>query len=177
MTPATDLTPDLAATLRRYLDIQAQELRLREEKSALQDKLAAYLAPRRMTSWYPELEGQPLKVRFHEATVVEYDEPLLRERLGPRFAATLAPDLRKIRRCLPEIASALAPVMDLVGSPAPDRVRAAIEQGLVRKEEFSGAFKKSVRRTVAVARARPEGPAAQASTATGAGPDGAPEVL
>ena len=37
----SSLSPDLATTLRRYQEIQREEQRLRDEKNALQDKLAA----------------------------------------------------------------------------------------------------------------------------------------
>ena len=157
------LSDELAATLRRYLAIQSEEQRLREEKAALQDKLASHMAGHRLASWYPELDNQPLKVRFTETTVVDYDEALLKARLGPRFTAVLAPDLKKIRRSLLQIGEVLAPVMDLVGSPSADRVRAAIEQGLVRKEEFAGAFRKTTRRLVAVSKFKSDEPPEEGS--------------
>ena len=157
------LSADLAATLKRYLELQQEEQRLREEKGVLQEKLANYMAGQRLTYWYPDLEGLPLKVRCTAITMVEYDEPALKARLGARFAAILAPDLRKIRRHLPQLEATLAPVMDLIGAPAADRVRVAIEQGLVAKEEFAGAFTKTTRRLVAVARVKPDAAAASVS--------------
>ena len=160
MEEQTAVSPDIAATLKRYLELQQEEQRLRAEKAVLQEKLANHMAGQRLTYWYPELEGQSLKVRCTETTVVEYDETTLKARLGPRYAAVLAPDIRKIRRHLPELGATLAPVMDLIGSPAADRVRAAIEQGLVSKEDFAGAFTKTIKRQVAVAKAKPGGAAA-----------------
>ena len=153
--------PELAAALRRYLAIQAEEQKLRDEKTRLQETLGRHLTERRLACWYPDIDGQRLKVRYSAHTVVEYNEAVLRERLGERYASILAPDIRKIRRCLPEIAPLLTPVMDKVGAPAADRVRAAVEQGLVRKEEFAGAFQKTTRRLVAVSRARPADLAAE----------------
>jgi hypothetical protein len=145
--------------LRRYLRIQEEEQRLKEEKSALQERLAAFLASQGESLWYPEVDGQKLKVRCQTATVVEYDEPVLQQRLGERYAAILGPDWRKIRRHLGDLEAVLLPHLGLVGSPQADRVRGAIEQGVVRREEFAGAFKKTIRRTVAVARAKPDGAA------------------
>ncbi|MCX6996605.1 MAG: hypothetical protein NTV49_05855 [Kiritimatiellaeota bacterium] len=157
MEEKTALSPELAATLKRYLELQQEEQRLREEKTVLQEKLANHMAGLRLTYWYPELEGQPLKVRCTETTVVEYDETTLKARLGPRYAAVLAPDPRKIRRHLPELSATLAPVMDLIGSPTADRVKTAIAQGLVSTEDFAGAFTKTTKRLVAVAKAKPGG--------------------
>ena len=168
MDERTELEPEIAATLRRYLAIQAEEQRLHEEKTALQDTLARHMARMQRTQWYPDVDGQPLKVRATENTVVEYDEAVLRERLGDRYSAVLAPDIRKLKRALPEIAPLLSSALDRIGTPAPDRVRAAIDQGLVRKEEFAGAFRKTTRRSVAVARVR------QDERGSGAEPDGEP---
>ncbi len=159
MTEDTELAPELAAALRRYLEIQRDEQRLQEEKETLRETIGGFMTQRRLEWWYPEVDGQPLKVRFHESAAFEYDEAILRDRLGERYAVILAPDLRKIRRCLPEIGPALAPLMDKIGSPSPDKIRAAIEQGTVRREEFTGAFKKTTKRLVAVMRKRSGGAA------------------
>lgn len=143
--------------LRRYLRIQEEEQRLKEEKAALQERLAAFLATRGESSWYPEVDGQKLKVRCQTATVVEYDEPVLRQRLGERYSALLGPDWRKIRRHLGDVEQALKPHLNLIGSPQPNLVRSAIEQGVVSREDFAGAFKKTVRRTVAVGKVKEAG--------------------
>lgn len=156
MSDRPELTADIEKTLRRYLDIQKEEARLREEKTALQDTLARHVglsaSPR---YWLTSVDGQELKIRCQETTAVEYDEPVLRERLGDRFGTILSPDLRKLRQHLAELSSVLTPHLDRIGSPDPDRVKAAIQQGLVKKEEFVGAFKKTSRRMVAVSRVRP----------------------
>jgi hypothetical protein len=145
-------TNDLTGVLRRYLAIQAEEARLKEEKSDLQDRIAAHMRHERRNTLFPEVDGQKVKVRFSESTVVKYDEDVLKTRLQDRYRQILAPDPRKIRAHLDELAPALAPVMDLIGSPSADRVRAAVESGAVTKAEFAGAFEKTVRRQVAVSR-------------------------
>ena len=148
--------------LRRYIEVQKQEQQLREEKSQLQSALAEHLERQGVTLWFPEVDGQKLKVRYTRTVVVEYDEEKLRHRLGDRYATLLAPDWRKVRRHLDEVAPALAPFLSLVGSPVPEKVRDAVEHGVVRKEEFDGAFCKSVRRLVAVSRQKPDGAERQA---------------
>lgn len=150
------LSEEMAGALRRYLQIQTEEQRLRDEKSALQETLARHMAQRRLAYWFPEVDGQALKVRSHETTTIEYNEDVLRERLGPRYSAILAPDIRKLRRCLAEVGPALAPFLDKVGSPSAEKVRSAVQQGLVQTGEFAGAFKKTTRRTVAVMRSKPD---------------------
>jgi hypothetical protein len=61
--------------------------------------------------------------------------------------------LRKIRLNLEKLESLFSPVLSLIGSPSPDKVRLAIENGIVNKESFAGAFKKTVKRFVAVGKA------------------------
>jgi hypothetical protein len=145
-----ELTAEIEMDLRRYLEIQAQEERLKEEKNALREKIGRHMAGLGLKYWYPKVDGQSLKVRYRETTAIEYDESLLQNRLGERYPAILAPDLRKIRRHLDQLESLFAPVLSLIGTPSPDKVRAAIENGLVSKQSFSGAFKKTVKRFVAV---------------------------
>lgn len=148
---------DINAVLTLYLALQEQERTLREEKGRLQEQIAAHMQAANQTVWLPNVDGQRLKVRCHRSTTVEYDEPILKERLGERYNLILAPDLRKIRQNMETVAETLEPIMALVGSPSPDRVRSAIEKGLVTAGEFAGAFSKTTRDLVSVARAREDG--------------------
>jgi hypothetical protein len=111
------------------------------------------MADLQMKYWYPKIDGQALKVRYNETTAIEYNETLLHDRLGDRYLTLLAPDLRKIRLNLEKLESLFSPVLSLIGSPSPDKVRLAIENGIVNKESFAGAFKKTVKRFVAVGKA------------------------
>lgn len=156
MSDKSEMPPDLAQVLRRYLEIQCETQRLREEKERLQVKLGEYLRQRKLSAWYPDLDGQSLKVKYQETPIVEYDEAGLSLRLGERYAAILEPDLRKIRRNLSALGSVLAPMLTTIGSPTPERVRAAIESGVVQKDEFAGLFKKSLKQSVAVMRLQPD---------------------
>jgi len=152
-----DVKPELPVgiekALRRYLEIQAEEQKLKEEKNELREKIGEHMAGLRMKYWYPKIDGQALKVRYHETTAIEYNDSLLHNRLGDRYLSILAPDLRKIRANLDKLGSLFTPVLSIVGSPSPDKVRSAIENGIVNKESFAGAFKKTVKRFVAVGKA------------------------
>lgn len=141
--------------LSRYLEIQQEERALREEKSALQERIAAHMEQIGQTLWFPDIAGQKLKVRCSKTMVVEYDEEQLRLRLGSRYTEILAPDLRKIRQHLPELLGLLSPFLAVIGSPTADRVRQAVERGLVKTEEFIGAFRKTTKRFVAVGHIQP----------------------
>jgi len=147
-----ELPVEIEKALRRYLEIQAEEQRLKEEKNDLRERIGEHMAGLEMKSWYPKIDGQALKVRYRETTAIEYNESLLHDRLGDRYTTILAPDLRKIRLHLDKLESLFTPVLSLIGSPSPEKVRVAIENGTVNKESFAGAFKKTVKRFVAVGR-------------------------
>ncbi|MCX5879173.1 MAG: hypothetical protein NTY44_08700 [Deltaproteobacteria bacterium] len=147
-----ELPVEIEKALRRYLEIQAEEQRLKEEKNDLRERIGEHMAGLEMKYWYPKIDGQALKVRYRETMAIEYNESLLHDRLGDRYATILAPDLRKIRLHLDKLESLFTPILGLIGSPVPEKVRVAIENGTVNKESFAGAFKKTVKRFVAVGR-------------------------
>jgi hypothetical protein len=148
-----ELPVEIEEALRRYLEIQAEEQRLKEEKTGLRDMIGEHMVGLERKYWYPQIDGQALKVRYRETTAIEYNESLLHDRLGDRYPAILAPDLRKIRLHLDKLESLFTPVLSLIGSPSPEKVRVALENGIVNKESFTGAFNKTVKRFVAVGKA------------------------
>ncbi|MBN1673776.1 MAG: hypothetical protein JXR37_22200 [Kiritimatiellae bacterium] len=156
MSPQPTLTAELEAVLARYVEIQQEAQRLQDEKTRLREQLAEHMERSGCEFWQPLVRGLPLRVRLRKTVEIEYDEQRLHDVLGERYRLILAPDLRKLRRNLGRVAAQLEPVLDLVGSPAPDRVRAAIKQGRVHADEFAGAFKKTTKRSVAVLRAKQE---------------------
>jgi hypothetical protein len=148
----SDASP-LEIVLARYLEIQKEEIRLKEEKATLQGRLAAHMEAQQQTQWTPEVAGQPLVVRYRRTVRVSYDEQKLQERLGERYPALLTPDLRKLRPLVDELTPQLSiEWLTKVGSPAPEKVKAAIESGLVRQEDFKGAFRKEESVSISVAR-------------------------
>jgi len=112
---------EIEEVLIRYTEIQMQEQALKEEKALLQDRIDAYMERTGQSLWFLVVVGRRLKVRCQKTVVVEYDEETLRERLGDRYPAILAPDLRKIRQHLPELQPTLAPMLSMIGSPSPER--------------------------------------------------------
>ena len=151
------LPTEIKNTLKRYLEIQRQDHELQEEKALLQKVLSEHLSKSPEGFWFPVVDGTELKVRFARDTEIEYDENLLRSRLGEKYKCLLKPDLRKIRQHLPELEEVLSPVLDKVGSPDRDRVRTAIDNGDVKREVFSGAFRKETKTRLAVMKLQPEG--------------------
>jgi hypothetical protein len=150
------LPPDIEATLRSYLKIQRQDYELQEEKAQLQKILTEHLSKSPDGYWFPVVDGTELKVRFARDTEIEYDETLLRARLGGKYKCLLRPDLRKIRQHLSELEEILSPVLDKVGTPDRAKVKAAIDSGNVKREIFSGAFRKETKTRLAVMKLQPE---------------------
>lgn len=154
------LTPEIAALLNRYLQIQDETKRLDEEKARLKERLVGHLTGFNDPIWSPVVAGQALRIHVHHIVDVTYNEELLRQRLGERYLQILKPDPTKVRRHLAAVEDLLRPALDLVGSPQRDQVRTAVERGAVPKDAFAGAFEKVSRTIVTVTRQRDGAPAA-----------------
>jgi hypothetical protein len=113
-----------------------------------------------------------LRVRHVDDTEIQYDEKLLRTRLGDRYTAILTPDWQKIRRHIKDVTPYLEPVLDKIGTPDRNKVRAAVDAGIVHADDFAGAFEKETVTRIAVMRVRtrndrnerPDNDAARADT-------------
>ncbi len=147
----TELTAEIEETLKEYTQLQQEEQALKERKHALQERLKAHLRSDERNIWYPEVDGIRLKVSYRSVPQVEYDEEKLRTRLGDRYHALLEPDIKKLRAELPALEGELEPLLDRIGSPSPEKVKAAVESGTVSADEFKGAFTKTVREYISVA--------------------------
>ena len=147
-------TPEIEAALKRYVEIQAEEKILKEEKQALQETIADYMGRAQVERWFPTIDGTALQVNRAVRVKVEYDEELLRDRLGQRFVKLLVPDSKKMAQYKAQVHELLEPMMDTIGRIDREQVRSAVEQGVIRKEEFAGAFKKTERPSVTVSRDR-----------------------
>ena len=146
-----DLNVEIEETLKQYTALQQEEQQLKERKHALQEKLKAHLRNDGNGIWNPEVDGVRLKDRYRSESRVEYDEQTLRNRLGDRYNALLEPDIKKLRSELPTLGNELAPLLDRIGSPSPEKVKTAVESGAVSADEFKGAFTKTVKEYISVA--------------------------
>ena len=143
--PASGATSiDTAAAIRRYLQIQREIAQLEREKEQLRDSLVKELEGKAPTKWHTTIDGKPLVVTHQLKTAVRYDEPLLHERLGEKYAEILEIDGAKIRKNRELVRPLLMPVLDRVGTPASARVENAIRAGTLTVDDFRGAFQKTV---------------------------------
>ena len=130
--------------IRRYMEIQREIASLEQEKERLRDSLVRELDGKVPQRWHSVIDGKPLLVLHGHKTTVRYDEPLLKERLGERYAEILEIDGTKVRKNRELVRPLVAPVLDRIGTPAAARVEAAIRSGSLGIEAFKGAFSKTV---------------------------------
>lgn len=149
-----NLPTEIAQALARYVEIQKESTALQEERYLLRDQIAAYMEEKDAWLISPEVDGTRFSVRNTVKTVVDYDEVLLKERLGNDFRLILWPDPAKIKKNLSRVAPLLMSILEEIGSPSPEAVKAAISGGKIKKELFEGAFEKRQTRTFSVSRER-----------------------
>ncbi len=149
-----DLPAEIEQALRRYVEIQVESVALQDEKYRLRELISTYMEGKDASSISPEVDGQRLFVRNTTRTVVNYDEALLKERLGDDYKLILWPDPTKIKKNLPLVAPLLMPIVEEIGSPSQETVKAAIASGKVPKEVFDGAFEKRRSQSFSVSRDR-----------------------
>lgn len=126
--------------LNRYVSIQREMAEMEAEKKQLREKLER-LFPDGSSQTDCDL-GQ-CKVSRREVCEVEYDEELLRERLGEeKYRSILSVDWKRVRANFAKLEPLMTPVIDLVGVPSADKVKAGIESGALDRAAFSGAFVK-----------------------------------
>jgi hypothetical protein len=67
-----------------------------------------------------------------------------------RIRDILAPDATKVRKHLTDIASALEPFLDTIGSVSRERVAQCIQAGKLSVEDFAGLYKKEQKSNLVV---------------------------
>ncbi len=146
-----ELTTETEETLKEYTKLQQEEQKLKVRKQALQEKLKTHLRSDEKTTWYPDVGGVRLKVSYRSVSQIEYNEEILCMRLGDRYPALLEPDLRKLRAELPNLGKEPEPLLSRIGSPSPEKVKEAVEKGIICANEFKGAFSKTVKEYISIA--------------------------
>lgn len=135
---------DAVVLIRRYMQIQQEIAALEKEREQLRDSLVNELEGKVPEKWNSLIDGKTILVVHRRKITVHYDERLLRDRLGGRYAEILEIDGAKIRKNRELVRPFLAPVLDRIGTPAAARVEAAIHSGSLPVEVFKGAFHKDV---------------------------------
>ena len=145
-----ELTEQIQASLTRYIEIQRAEAKLKREKAELAERLNRHLQLSGAKEWFTKVDRSQLKITARKWEKCEYDEELLKGRLGDRYKKILRPDGKKIWRRKEEVAVVLGDFLEEVGVPDPRIINNAIYEGLIDRAEVDGAVKKTERRYVTV---------------------------
>ncbi len=98
---------ELQAILTEYRMIEKELEYLEQKKQALREKIRSLLEGEGRTHYFLVVDNEPAILDLRQHTEVRYNEALLQQRLGPRYARILSPDLKKIRQHLQEITGSL----------------------------------------------------------------------
>ncbi|MDX9723357.1 MAG: hypothetical protein RBU37_21595 [Myxococcota bacterium] len=141
---------ELQTTLTRYVALREQAQQLEEERKQLSKALGAHMKQLGLDSLELTVGEQNYVVRRSLTTRIRYDTSILQQRLGPRYLHLLAVDHKKLKSCGDQLREWLGAHLLEVGSPRRQLVKEAVEKGLVKVEEFAGAFRREQRAVVSV---------------------------
>lgn len=142
-------SPDELERVVHRLSVVEENLKqLSEERTFLRERIIELMVDAGHKQRDTLVDGQPVVLRVQERRKVRYDEERLRQRLGERYRRILAPDTKKMRKHAKELGPVLEPHLELIGTPTPDLVQAAIADGVVTAAEFRGAFRKDTTRSL-----------------------------
>ncbi len=142
----------LQELLEEYRQIDTKLKSLAEIKESLREQITAKLNEAASETETLEFDNEFVSVKVRRTEVVEYDEDLLQERLGEQYVSILEPDIKKIRKRLPDLQEVLTPHLPAIGSPSRDLVKQQIDSGAIPVDAFRGAFEKTSKETLYVRR-------------------------
>ena len=169
MADLRDPRAELDEALARLHEVDERIDALQLDRKAIRDRITELLHYLGTDKLKVDAGDHTTSLRLIRRTVVKYDEDLLRDRLGDRYESILEPDMRRVRKHLPEIGHLLQPALDLVGAPSRDLVEQRILDGSLAARDFSGAFEKTTTDVLYVRRQ-----ASAADDEPGAGDEDAP---
>lgn len=149
-----DTNEALKALLSEYRQVEREIEAMEEDRQGLRTKIMDLMKAAGKDHISVEVDEEPLFLVLEQRTEVVYNESLLRERLGDKYAVILDLDPRKLRRYPPEMREAVQPFLSEVGSPSRQRIRAAIENKEIPQSAFEGAFEKN-HKTILYVKKRP----------------------
>lgn len=150
-----ELTPQIATTIREYLELLKRERKIKGQKRQLSQKLAEHLEGHgSYVTWHTTVDDQDVVVKMMQREKGVWDEELLKQRLGERYKAVLMPDPAKIRLHAEVVRTLLDSIIEDVGSPNKQAVREALKEGSVSRDEIEGTLQSDVRTSAWVMRDR-----------------------
>ena len=143
MAEARETRLELERVLERLDEVDEKIELLQLDKTQLRERIAELMGMLGRDRIKVDGGDHTTSLRLTRRTHITYDEGVLRERLGDRYRSILEPEMKRIRKHLPEIGHLLEPALDLVGAPTRERVEQQILEGSLSASDFAGAFDKN----------------------------------
>lgn len=140
----------LEEVLVQYRKIEKELAQLEEQKLALRQQIETILVREERTFYTTILGDERIALELKQQTTIQYNEPILRQRLGKRYLRILMIDTSKIKQHLDELSAVLHPYLEKIGTPSRNLIKDAILKGEIEPSLFQGAFEKKQRTTLYV---------------------------
>jgi len=116
---------------------------LEQQKLQLKTQIQQYLESLQQSSISIPLDDERVSLELKQQTSIEYDEKLLKRRLGDTYLDILEIDAVKLRKWSMDT-NELSDYMDDVGAPSPKKIEVMIENGTLDESDLAGTFKKRI---------------------------------
>ncbi len=143
MADVQDPRAELDELLVRLHEVDERIDALQLDRKSIRDRITELLRYLGMDRLKVDAGDHTTSLRLTRRTTVKYDEDALRDRLGERYESILEPDMKRVRKHLPEVGHLLQPALDVVGAPSRELVEQRILEGSLAAADFSGAFVKT----------------------------------
>jgi hypothetical protein len=140
-----EMSPVMRETVKRYLEIQKQERKIKKEKRELQQRLAVMCKSSKQRLWPVEIGGRVVVVTYWYSQSVECEEEVLKERLGERYLHICQVVPALVNKYQEAAGPLLAPIADYVCRPHPNAIMKAIADGHVTRTELRDLVKRHKR--------------------------------
>ena len=125
--------------------IDEQLAPLNEKREAVRQQIVNYMNQNGTERESAILGDSVFFVKKRTVSKVNYSEGILRQRLGDRYKAILDIDPKKLKGNSDQVINLIGDTILQVGSVSKEKVKAAINAGVVSVSDFDGAFEKTVK--------------------------------
>ena len=126
-------------------EIEDQLVPLNEKRESIRQQIIDCMKQSGTEKESAKLGDTVFFLKKRTVSKVSYSEELLRQRLGDRYKNILDIDSKKLKKNSDQVLNLLGDAILQVGSVSKDKVKAAIDAGVVSVSDFDGAFEKTVK--------------------------------
>lgn len=130
---------DLTTQYRRViLEIDGLE----QQKLQLKTQIQQYIESQQQPSISIPLDNERVSLELKQQTSIEYDENLLKKRLGDKYRDILEIDAVKLRNWSIENKEIVWHMAEYLSAPSHNKIEAMIENGKLYERDLAGTFTK-----------------------------------